>query len=349
MARTNVQSSTQIQWICAGVILLLILLGFLLVVEPFLVPLAWSGILVLSTWPIFDRLQHRMPSRPGLAAFLMSILVALIFVGAITPILVSLTGEANDAFVSIRTGIADGSFHPPLDQIPRFGPRLQQQWNQSFGDRESILQTVANFQERIIAIATTAAKGVATILVIFFVVIVLSFFLYRDGHRIAAQLKRVAIHVGGQRSEQLLLSVRDTLKGAVYGILLTAFAQGLLAGIGYSVSGVPKPVLLGFTTMIFSLVPFGTPLIYLPAAGYLAANGSVLWGVILAVWGVGVVSMSDNILRPYFVSQSTQMPILLSVIGVIGGLIAFGLLGLFLGPAIVAVVLALWREWLHDM
>ena len=120
----------------------------------------------------------------------------------------------------------------------------------------------------------------------------------------------------------------------------------MLAGIGYAVAGAPVPVLLGFFTMVMSLIPFGTPVVYLPVAVIVVANGApLLHGILLAAWGICVVSAMDNILRPLFISQSTNMPIVLSFFGVIGGIIAFGLLGIILGPVVLAIALMLWREW----
>jgi predicted PurR-regulated permease PerM len=128
--------------------------------------------------------------------------------------------------------------------------------------------------------------------------------------------------------------------------LLTALAQGALAGIGFFVAGTPVPLLLAFCTVVASLIPFAPPIIYLGAAGALLAQGAPWWhAALLAAWGVGVVSSADNVIRPLFISQATQTPLLLVFFGVIGGLVAFGLIGVVIGPVILTIAMVLWKEW----
>ena len=135
----------------------------------------------------------------------------------------------------------------------------------------------------------------------------------------------------------------------VYGILLTAIAQGLLAGLGYWVAGVPAPVLLTLVTILLALVPFATPFVWGGVAVWLLVQGHTLEAIGLAVWGTLVISWVDNLIRPLVISSATKISFLLVMFGVLGGLAAFGFVGLFIGPVILAILLAVWREWLEGV
>jgi predicted PurR-regulated permease PerM len=152
--------------------------------------------------------------------------------------------------------------------------------------------------------------------------------------------------VGGEKIPLILEAVEPTVRGAAYGVIATAAAQGTLAALGYYMAGSPIPLLLGAVTGVVALIPFGPPIVYLPVAAYLSLFTPLPWyhAVGLALWGTLVVSGVDNVLRPLFISQATSGSPILVFIGVLGGVLAFGLLGVFAGPAIIAVAQLLWRD-----
>jgi predicted PurR-regulated permease PerM len=154
-------------------------------------------------------------------------------------------------------------------------------------------------------------------------------------------MKRVA----GGRAERLLEVAGATTKGVVYGIMGTAIVQGAVAMIGFAIAGVPGALLLGFVTFIFSLIPGGPPFVWIPATVWLFYTGAPGWGTFLAIWGFLAISGIDNVLRPYLISRGSRLSFLLVLLGVVGGVLGFGFIGIFLGPILLAVGFTLLKEW----
>ncbi len=173
----------------------------------------------------------------------------------------------------------------------------------------------------------------------------LAFFLLRDAPVLSSRLGVAADRLAGSRGLYLLKVAGDTVKGVIYGIIGTAVVQSLFAGLGFWIAGIPGGVLLAVLTFFFAVVPFGPPVIWIPAALWLFAQGQVGMGVFLTLWGLFVISGVDNVLRPFLISQNSKLPFVLIFCGVIGGALAFGLVGLFLGPTLLAVVYRLIDEW----
>jgi len=173
------------------------------------------------------------------------------------------------------------------------------------------------------------------------------FFLFRDGPLVVEQTRAVFDPVLGERTKGYLHTIETTVKAVVYGIVLTAIAQGAIAGFGYWVVGLKAPILLAIVTALFAMIPFGTPFVWVAASVWLLLHGDTWAGFSLLLWGGLIVSWVDNIIRPLVISSSTRIPFVLVMFGVLGGLAAFGFIGLFVGPVILAMALAVWREWLQ--
>src|SRR6185503_18739177 len=163
--------------------------------------------------------------------------------------------------------------------------------------------------------------------------IFIAFFLFRDGVRIADQLKGAIVRIGGERGVFLLDLAANTVRGVVYGILGTALVQAVMAGIGFVLAGVPGAGVLTLLTFFLSIVPMGPPLVWIPATFWLFHQGSTGWGIFMIVWGLAVSSI-DNFVKPWLISRGSTMPFLLILFGVLGGAIAFGFIGVFLGPTL---------------
>ncbi|MFZ0330962.1 MAG: AI-2E family transporter, partial [Acinetobacter bohemicus] len=174
------------------------------------------------------------------------------------------------------------------------------------------------------------------------------FFFYRDGQTILNQVSKALEMIIGPRVHHYLDTISETTRAVVYGVGLTAVAQAGLAGLSYFVAGVPNPMVLTIVTFILALIPFGTPLAYGAVSLWLFSQGQTIEAIGVMTWGVCIVSTSDNVIRPLVISGATQIPFLLIMFGVLGGIASFGLVGLFIGPVILAVLLAIWREWLHE-
>jgi len=332
-----------------------ILLGGLLVltfgvVRPFVVPVAWAVILAYSTWPLLEWVRKLLRGRRTLAAAAMTLLLTASFVLPALWLALLLRTEMANAYSAVGGLLAKGPYTLPavVADIPLLGSWLQDFLNELTRDPATIRAQIAHWVEaradeslKIIGgVGRNAAKmGFALITV---------FFLYRDGERVLAQAQLVLHKFLGARVDPYLSAVGSMTQAVVWGLLITALAQGLVAGVGYWWFGLEAPVLLGAITAVVALIPFGTPFVWGGIGAWLIANGQLFDGVGLLLWGVLVVSWVDNLVRPLVISNATRIPFLLVMFGVLGGLAAFGLVGLFLGPVILAVVMAVWREWIEE-
>jgi predicted PurR-regulated permease PerM len=175
--------------------------------------------------------------------------------------------------------------------------------------------------------------------------VLLLFFLYRDGAALATRLQEVSGRIAGVRAQQLLDLTVSTVRGVVYGILGSLLAQGILAGMGFLVAGVPGAFLLGFLTLFLSLVPGGPALLWLPGSIWLYKQGATGWAIFLVLWGLLVVGTADNVIKPYLIGRGSDLPFTLVLLGVLGGAFAFGVIGIFLGPTLLAVGYTVVRDW----
>ncbi|MDE2121194.1 MAG: AI-2E family transporter [Betaproteobacteria bacterium] len=333
-----------------GVLLVLLLgLGYL-VLRPFLASMAWATILGFSSWPLYERLRLRLPRHPNTSALLMTLALALAFMLPVLWLGVLLRNEIARALVELGARMAAGPLQLPesLARLPLIGGVLQDLLRDATREqvtaqlRASAWSTQA--AEQAVALLGGAGRNAAK----FGFALLTLFFVYRDGERGLRQARAVFRHLLGDRVDAYLQAAGDMTRAVLWGLLVTALAQGVFAGIGYWWAGLPAPVLLAALTALFALAPFGTPVVWVPAALWLLVQGHPGAGFGLLLWGLLVVSWVDNLLRPMVISGSTRVPFVLVVFGVLGGLAAFGLVGLFLGPVVLAVLLAVWREWLEE-
>lgn len=193
----------------------------------------------------------------------------------------------------------------------------------------------------LLTLALAVTQGVTQLVLSGF----LAFFLLRDAPVLSDRLANAADRLAGVRGKYLIKVAGDTVRGVIYGILGTAVVQALVAGFGFWLAGVPGAVLLSVLTFFFAVVPFGPPLIWLPAALWLFAQGQTGWGIFMLVYGIFGISAVDNVIKPLLISQGSKMPFVLIFCGVIGGALAFGLIGVFMGPTLLAVAFRLIEEW----
>lgn len=336
-------------------VLLWLLLGGLFVLSYltlrwFVVPVVWALILAYVTWPMYARLRSAMRGAAMTSALLMTLLLTAAFVLPLLWLIGLLQSEFVLAYQAVSAYLNDGTHRLPrfILDIPWVGERLQQMIDQIAIDptvlRTEGLRLAQNWFGEVAnlvgGVGRNAAKmGLAVITVLF---------VYRDGDNLLRQVRRVMQRFVGERAHGYLDAIGATTKAVLYGLVLTALAQGTLAGLGYWAAGLDAPVLLGAFTALIALIPFGTPFVWGSLGVWLLIQGHTLEGVGLLLWGTLVVSWVDNLIRPLVISSASQIPFLLVMFGVLGGLAAFGLVGMFIGPVIVAVLLAVWREWLGD-
>jgi predicted PurR-regulated permease PerM len=246
--------------------------------------------------------------------------------------------------------IQQGSLELPefIRNLPWLGDYISAQVDELTVDPEALRNQVAEWMkqgaEQMVALVGDVGRNAAK----FGFALITVFFLYRDGERLLAQVHRVLHRFLGQRVDAYLAAVGGMTKAVVWGLVATALAQGVVAGIGYWWAGVPAPILLSAITALIAMIPFGTPLAWGSVGIWLLLSGDTVGGVGLLLWGALVVSWVDNLVRPMVISSATRIPFLLVMFGVLGGLAAFGLVGLFLGPVVLAVLMAVWREWIED-
>ena len=315
------------------------------IVRPFMAALLWGIILAIATWPVFSWCRRHLGGRTMLAAILMTLLLAVALLGPVALVGATMTGNIGALGERLRAATQTG-LPPPdfLQDIPLVGAKLSERWSElatTGTASEEVRQLLRTVIQWLLAIAATVGGGIAQLALSIFC----AFFFYRDGEAALQRATDVLGHVAGERSHRLLTVAYGTLKGVVYGVIGSALAQACLAGFGYWLSGVPAPFLLGIATGFLGIIPGGPALIWLPASIWLFRSDATAWGVFLVAWSAIVVSNIDNVIRPLFVSRGSALPILLVLIGILGGAIAFGFIGIFLGPTVLAVLYTLMREW----
>jgi predicted PurR-regulated permease PerM len=320
------------------------------VLRVFLVPLAWAAILAFCTWPLYIRLHRLMGGRDTWSALAMTLLLTAAFVLPLLWLMALLRGEVAGAYAAVVAFLADGHKALPsrLAQLPWLGDWLQQVLDQWIRDPTVLRAQVGEWLEagrgEILNVLGDVGRNAGKL---GFALVTL-FFFYRDGESLLQQVRRVLRRFLGQRVEGYIAAAGGMTKAVVWGLVATALVQGIVAGAGYWWAGLDAPVLLGAITALVAMIPFGTPFVWGSIGVWLLMSGEVTAGVGLLLWGALVVSWVDNLIRPLVISGATRIPFLLVMFGVLGGLAAFGLIGLFLGPVILAVLVAVWREWLED-
>ena len=332
----------------AGLILGIVLLTFS-VIRPFLVPLIWGAILAYVAWPAHLRMLKVFRGRPTLAALATTALVTVIIVVPLVWMILLLRVEAMSGYAEVQAFLASQPELPPaLRDLPGVGAWLQDVLHQLSSDPTQIRRQFMVLLEESSIEMTRLIGGVGRNVAKLFFAVLSMFFLLRDGPRLLREARAILEGILGPTVRDYLDAVGATTQAVVYALMLGALAQGTVAGIGYAIFGIKAPILLGAVTAVVALVPFGAPLIWGSLSIWLLVTGNILQGTGLALWGVMLVSWVYNIVRPLVISNATQMPFLIVVFGVLGGVLAFGLVGLFIGPVLLAVSLAIWREWLEQ-
>lgn len=340
-------------WLRNGLVALLLgvlLLAGLVVLQPFLTAVAWAAILVYVSWPLYERLLRRFNGRRGWTAFTMTMALALVLVAVPLWLLFMMQREGTvalrDAMALLRAGVA---LPEPLAAIPWLGPWLQERLLLLGGDGEALGRQLAALGEQWGQWLGARAVGLLGDLGInalrFAIALLTAFFLFRDGEQLFQESRQVLRGLLGDRVQAYFDAVGNTTRAVVYGLLMAALVQGLMAGLGYWAVGISAPVFWGAATAMLALIPFGATLIWVPMALWLLVTGHVAAGIGLMLWGMLAVSWIDNLVRPLIISGVSNVPFVIVLFGVLGGLGAFGLIGLFVGPVILAVLLAVWREW----
>ncbi len=331
----------------SGIALVALLLGCLMVLRPFISALLWAVVLCFSSWPVYERVLALVRQQRTLAALIMTLTTALVLLLPFLIVGLSLGDNVKDLTAATRKWLEAGPPQPPawLAKVPAVGAQATAYWHDLAGDTKRLAQEAQKLIEPISAWLLSGGiklgRGMAELAMSIFI----AFFLFRDGTTAAERLRAGVDRIAGEHGQRLLVLAGKTVRSVVYGILGTALAQGVVAGIGYLIAGVPGALLLALLTFFLSLVPVGPPLIWIPASIWLFNQGQTGWGIFMIIWGVAVISSVDNFVKPWLISQGSNLPFILILFGVLGGALAFGFIGVFLGPTLLAVGFKLIQEW----
>jgi predicted PurR-regulated permease PerM len=328
----------RVEQIAGIVFLALIGFGCFVVLRPFVTAILWAAILCFATWPLHLRLERLVRGRKTLAAALMTTLIAMVVVLPFA--LVGMSFADDVARLAKRLHEYSNQGLPPAPEwasrLPIVGERLATYWGSLHGDAELATKTLRTWFDKITPWLLSWGISLGEGILQMTLSLVIAFFFYRDGPTVAARIDEGIKRIAGDYAQHLMETVGTTIKCVVYGLLGTALAQGILAGIGFLIAGIPGAFLLALFTFLLSLVPGGPPFVWIPATAWLFFQGHPGWGIFLAIWGFLCVSGIDNVIRPMLISRGGTLPFALTLLGVLGGIVAFGFIGLFLGPTLLA-------------
>lgn len=330
----------------------LLTLGCLYVLKPFLPAILFAAAVVISSWPLYLRLLTAMHGRRTPAALTMTLSLTLLVIIPLAIVTYNLADDVATTFGQMRYALEHGELLPPswIRELPFLGETIDTYLRQLVASREQMLALAQRMIEParhwLMAGGLMLGTGVVQMSLAAFV----SFFLYRDGKALIAVIAVAMAKVMGEGAESVSDTVSQTVRGVMYGLLGTALAQGLVAAIGFFIAGVPAVPLLSVLVFVLSLIPVGPPLVWGAASVWLFSQGETGWGIFMVIWGTVLISGVDNVVRPMLISRGTSLPFLLTLLGVLGGVIAFGFVGMFIGPVLLAVGYSLMSDWTgtHD-
>lgn len=319
------------------------------ILHEFLPALAWAGVLAIALWPLYHRLLAALPHGAGraLGPLLATALVTLVIMTPLVWLGIAVVRESHVVAGFISEARQHGVPPPAwLGRLPVAGSGAAQWWHETLGDPHAAAELVGRIDAHAVAetlrryggeVAHRAALLLFTLLALFFA--------FRDGSALAGQLLRLGDRTIGERGERVAAHVVAAVHGTVNGLVLVGLAEGILLGIAYAAVGLPYAGSVGAITAVAAMIPFAAPVVYGLAGLYLLAAGDTIGGVVILAVGSAIVFVADHFVRPYLIGGAARLPFLLVLLGTLGGLRTMGFLGLFLGPAGMAALVALWREW----
>jgi predicted PurR-regulated permease PerM len=328
-------------------VLAMLIVGCFFVVQPFLTAIVWAAILCATMWPLFSWIVRQFRGDTSLASLILVLLIAVTLLAPFVIVGFTIAENAERMGEFVRQVVEEGPPEPPawVARIPLIGETVGSTWSSFTHDTAKLLvearQYIDPARKVLVASGATLLSGILQLTLSIF----LAFFFFRDGKSILASAHAAIELLAGERGHRLALVAVVTVRGVVLGILGTALAQGVLMAIGLWFAGIKAAPLLGLATFFLSPVPIGPPLIWIPAGLWLVHIGSTGWGIFVLAWGLLVVSSVDNFLKPMIISRGSDLPFVLVLLGVLGGAVAFGFIGVFLGPVLIAVGYALLKEW----
>jgi predicted PurR-regulated permease PerM len=347
MDAAQTSGGDRIERAIAALLLLLLVTGCFLVLRPFLSALVWAVIICSSTWPIYARVERMLGGRRTAAAAVMVTCAAATLLLPLAALASHLVSETTQLAAAVTRFMEGGLPELPawVGTLPIVGTGVASYWQTVASDTAKLAMDLRGYigpaREWILSIGVSLGAGITELVL----ALLASFFFYRDGIAGARALRVALARVAGDSGERLLMIAGGTIKGVVYGVLGTNLVEAVLATIALKVVGVPGAFFLGFVIFFLTLVPLAPALVFAPAIIWLMAQGATASAIFLIAWYVCVFMILEGVLRSVLVSRGGEIPLLLVFLGMAGGALAFGLLGIFLGPTLLAVGAALLREW----
>jgi len=317
------------------------------VLRPFFTALIWATMIVVTTWPLLLAIQTRFLKKRGLTVIVMSIALLLILIIPLT-LSVLVIIDRSDEIVTLAGKLKNFSLGAPpdwLERIPVVGAKLTARW------QELAKSSQVELSERVAPYAKQAAKWLVSLagdmgmmILQFLLTVIISAILYSNGESAGKGVCLFARRLGGHHGEDAAILAGKAIRGVALGVVVTALAQAFLAGIGLFAAGVPAVVLLTAVIFVLCVAQVGPMLVLIPVIIWLFYTGQTVWGGAMIVWALFVGTI-DSVIRPFLIKKGADLPILLIFAGVIGGLIAFGVIGLFIGPVMLAVTYTLLQAW----
>lgn len=325
--------------------LVLLLFACFQVLQPFIIDILWAGILCYVTWPWYEKWRGHF--RPTIAAIMMVVPISLILFAPFVAAAVTLTENVQQI---MRWFAEAGHEWPPAPawmlKLPLVGPPLGEFWQELGQDTQ---QLIAFGRQYVIGAGTWILRqgiNLGSEMVHMGLSMLVLFFFYRDGEKVADHSVILVQRLAGEQTQRIVHIIRSTLRAVVYGIIGTALVQALAALIGLIMAGVPYPYVFGVVSFFLAIIPAAMTLLWLPVAGWLLLEGQTGWAIFIVAWFVLFVGTIDNWLRPILISREVELPIVLIVFGIFGGILAFGFIGVFLGPTLLSTGFAIVVDWM---
>jgi predicted PurR-regulated permease PerM len=329
----------------------LMIVASLWVLRPFIAATIWAATVVVATWPLLLGLQSRFGGRRGLAVAVMTGAMLLLLVVPLVLAVGTIVDYADDIVQWAQAAVSAGVPSPPewVGRMPLIGPRLARQWQRlaATGREELAMQAAPYVRTGVLWVAGRAGDFGA-VLVHFLLTVLIAAILYATGETAARGVRRFARRLAGERGDASVVLAGQAIRAVALGVVVTALVQSAAAGIGLLIVGFPYAAVLTAIILILCIAQLGPLLVLGPAVFWLYWSGDAVWGTVLLVWSLPVAVL-DNVLRPMLIKRGADLPLLLIFAGVLGGLVSFGIIGLFVGPVILAVTYRLLESWIADI
>ena len=328
----------------------LLLVGSFLTLLPFLGALIWAITIAVATWPLLMLVQQKTGGRRTIAVLIMTLLILLAFIVPLSVAISALLQAAGRSPALVQDFMVRGLGEPPrwIASVPLVGERVSLRWQEvAAGGPAALADFVRPYAREAATRVISLTGGVGRLILQFLLILILTVILYSQGETAARGALAFGRRIGDERGERTIRLAGQAIRSVALGVIVTAFVQSILAGVGLWVATVPHAGLLTAIIFVLGIAQLGPLLVLIPAIVWLYWSGSSGWGTALLIWTLPVAAL-DNVLRPILIRRGVQLPMLLIIAGVIGGLISFGVLGLFIGPVILAATYTLAREWVAD-